>query len=312
MGDTAKIVRQIREKSSHLDRLIGQDRQVRYLKSVISGEIEIGHMLLYGPPGTGKTSSVLAFAREYLGSDFRSNFMELNASNQRGIETIRGKVLAFARARKKGTRCKLLLMDEFEYLTPEAQAALRRIMEVYNANVKFLLTANDISRIDPAIFSRIVPLKYALISREIVAQHLRKNGVITHPSMLDYVGGDFRKIAQILAGNPIQHSGTSDNFLRLFSGPLSQTFMDEIQGLFASNPPHDEICKSAYRHVKKSRYPAAIKLELVYCVALFDWRVKYGANPMYQAHKLVRDYRTICANYTGRKARIDAIGNRDT
>ncbi|MEM1837231.1 MAG: AAA family ATPase, partial [Pyrobaculum sp.] len=103
------------------------------------------HLLFYGPPGTGKTTMALVLARELYGGHWRENTLELNASDERGITTIRERVKEFARTAPTGKApYKLVILDEADNMTTDAQQALRRIMEIYAQNTRFILLANYI------------------------------------------------------------------------------------------------------------------------------------------------------------------------
>lgn len=113
-------------------------------------ESNIPHLLFYGPPGSGKTTMA-----QILMETIKSHHMVLNASSEdRGIATIKGKVKQFAMSRAIGDAIKIILLDEADQLTPDAQKALRNTMETYSSNCRFILTANVIDRVLPAIQSR--------------------------------------------------------------------------------------------------------------------------------------------------------------
>ncbi len=132
-------------------------------------------MLFYGPPGTGKTSTVLALAKELYGPEFmKSRVLELNASDERGISIVREKVKDFARMQltnpapgyKDKYPCppfKIIILDEADSMTQDAQSALRRIMETYARITRFCLVCNYVTRCAPGLFSLEVFLKKKLL-----------------------------------------------------------------------------------------------------------------------------------------------------
>mgnify|MGYP001413240114 CR=1 FL=1 len=119
------------------------------------------HLLFAGPPGTGKTTAAIALARDVFGEGYRTNMLEMNASDERKLESIRTKVKSFARtAPVPGTNFKVIFLDEADALTPDAQGALRRIMEQYAQTCRFILSCNYSSKIIEPIQSRCAVFRF--------------------------------------------------------------------------------------------------------------------------------------------------------
>ncbi|CAM9943519.1 unnamed protein product, partial [Ectocarpus sp. 13 AM-2016] len=118
-----------------VDDVAHQDEVTNTLKGAIATGV-LPHLLFYGPPGTGKTSTVLALARTLFGPDtYRDRILELNASDERGIKVVREKIKTFAQVGAAGYPCppfKVIILDEADTMTPDAQSALRRTMETYS------------------------------------------------------------------------------------------------------------------------------------------------------------------------------------
>jgi len=120
------------------------------------------HLLFYGPPGTGKTSTILAVARRIYGPNFRKQILELNASDERGIDVVRDQIKHFAETRTLfSTGFKLVVLDEADAMTTAAQAALRRVIEQYTRNVRFCIICNYVNKIVPAIQSRCTRFRFS-------------------------------------------------------------------------------------------------------------------------------------------------------
>ena len=136
------------------EELRGQDEIVRRIKSFVENK-NIPHLLFTGPAGVGKTSLILIIAKKLFGEHWRENFLELNASNDRGIDVVRNTIKDFARTKSIGdVPFKIIYLDECDSLTRDAQQALRRTMENYSKTCRFCLSCNYSSKIIDPIQSR--------------------------------------------------------------------------------------------------------------------------------------------------------------
>ncbi|KAF8819705.1 putative replication factor C subunit 2 [Cardiosporidium cionae] len=147
------------------------------LKNVIS-EGNMPHLLFYGPPGTGKTSAVLALAHELFGKeDIKERVLELNASDDRGIAVVREKIKMYTRTNiakgkinsetgKEMHPWKIVILDEADMMTPDAQAALRRIIEAFSKSTRFVIICNYVHKIIDPLFSRCSSYRFQTISPE--------------------------------------------------------------------------------------------------------------------------------------------------
>ncbi|MEM4475138.1 MAG: replication factor C small subunit, partial [Fervidicoccaceae archaeon] len=189
-----------------LDEIVDQEETVVRLKKFVR-EKNAPHMLFAGPPGTGKTTAALAFARDLYGEDYRKYLLELNASDERGIDTIRVKVKEFARTRASGpVPFKLIVLDEADNMTADAQQALRRIMEIFTPTSRFILIANYSSKIIEPIQSRTALFRFTPLRREHVVERLRmiaeREGVSYDERALEAIyeisEGDLRRAINVL------------------------------------------------------------------------------------------------------------------
>ncbi|KAG7445006.1 P-loop containing nucleoside triphosphate hydrolase protein [Guyanagaster necrorhizus] len=131
------------------------------------------HLLFYGPPGTGKTSTILAVARRIYGPDYRKQILELNASDERGIDVVREQIKQFAETRTLFSKgYKLIVLDEADMMTQAAQAALRRVIEQYTKNVRFCIICNYVNKIAPAIQSRCTRFRFSPLPIDQVQKRL--------------------------------------------------------------------------------------------------------------------------------------------
>jgi len=155
------------------EEVVGQDEVVKKVKS-LTNSLNIPHLLFAGPAGTGKSSLALIIVRELFGDVWKENFLELNASDERGIDVVRQKVKDFARTKPLGkTSFKVIFLDEADALTREAQQALRRTMENYTNTCRFILSCNYSSKILDPIQSRCVILRFKLLEKKDVEKIIK-------------------------------------------------------------------------------------------------------------------------------------------
>lgn len=154
--------------------MVGQDEIVKRVQS-LSNSLNIPHLLFAGPAGTGKSTLALIIVKELYGETWRENYLELNASDERGINVVREKVKNFARTKSLGNvPFKIIFLDEADALTPEAQQALRRTMENYSSTCRFILSCNYSSKIIEPIQSRCVVFRFKLLEKKDIEKVIKK------------------------------------------------------------------------------------------------------------------------------------------
>jgi len=156
-----------------LSDIIDQEHVVERLKYFVKNKT-IPHMIFAGPPGTGKTCCAIAIAKELYGKYWKQNFQETNASDMRGIDVIRTRIKNFSRIKPIDTSFKIIFLDESDALTPDAQNALRRLMEMYADITRFILSCNYSSNIISPIQSRAALFRFKLLSKENVFEYLER------------------------------------------------------------------------------------------------------------------------------------------
>ncbi|PVV04196.1 hypothetical protein BB560_001312 [Smittium megazygosporum] len=202
-----------------LDELVSQDSIVTTLQKYI----DLGglpHLLFYGPPGTGKTSTILALAAQLYGKKYRNMVLELNASDDRGIDVVRDQIKNFAMtmsvfgsafsakndSNTTAAKYKLIILDEADSMTQAAQAALRRIIEKYTKNVRFCIICNYASKIIPAIQSRCTKFRFTPLSIDQISDRveyiIKTENVSISPDavrgILEIAKGDMRRVLNVL------------------------------------------------------------------------------------------------------------------
>lgn len=229
-------------------------------------EDRLPHLLLYGPPGTGKTSTILAVAKQiYSPKEFNSMVLELNASDDRGIGIVRNQILSFASTRtlfKKGF--KIVILDEADAMTKDAQNALRRVIEKFTENTRFCIICNYLSKIIPALQSRCTRFRFGPLKQDqmvnrleyVIAQESVKVSEDGMKALVTLAMGDMRRALNILQSTSMAYTETTeDNVYTCVGHPLRRDIENIVDWVL------NEDFTSAYNNIQKLKAAKGLALE---------------------------------------------------
>ncbi|XP_051925029.1 replication factor C subunit 5 [Hippocampus zosterae] len=296
-----------------LDDLISHKDILTTIQKFIS-EDRLPHLLFYGPPGTGKTTTILACAKQlYKGKEFNSMVLELNASDDRGINVVRGPVLSFASTRtifKKGF--KLVILDEADAMTQDAQNALRRVMEKYTENTRFCLICNYLSKIIPALQSRCTRFRFGpLLPDQMIPrlQHVvqQESIDITPDGMKALVtlsSGDMRRSLNILQSTSMAYGRVSEDTVYTCTGqPLrsdianildwslnkdfSTAYKQILELKTLKGLALQDILTQVHLLIHRVDFPPSVRMNLLIKLADVEHRLASGTNEKIQLSSMV-------------------------
>ena len=231
-------------RPNSFDDVKGQDHIVSRIKSFVDMQ-NMPHLLFSGPSGVGKSSLAIVIAKKLFGEEWKQDFLELNSSDERGIDVIRNTVKNFARTRAIGNvPFKVIFLDECDALTKDAQHALRRTMENYTQTCRFILSCNYASKIIDPIQSRCTLFKFRPLSKEdtfkILSKIENEEGLKidedAKEALYEASGGDCRKVENILQSCAvISNEINSDNVYQIASAADPKELKEALQKAVKGN-----------------------------------------------------------------------------
>jgi len=296
-----------------ISEIVNQKETIGSIISMLKNQSELPHLLFSGSAGVGKTSAALCLSKEILGEHWKDYTLELNASDERGINMVRERVKKFSRFAGLDTEIpfKIIILDEADEMTADAQTALRRITEDTAKICRFILIANNLSKIIKPIQSRCVVFKFTKISdKEILSQlkSISKKEKIKADekglsAICDYTDGDLRHAINILqaaasSGNVTESvvksvvglTKTKDvqDVLKLaLDGKISDARDKMIELIKVYGMSESDFLKYINQAVFNSK---ANNLEgMLETIAKYDYRILVGANPEIQLSALLAE-----------------------
>jgi len=295
-------------RPSKLDDLISHAEIIGTIQKFIDSS-QLPHLLFYGPPGTGKTSTILAVAKQLYGNaNLKKMVLELNASDDRGIKAVREKILNFASTRSLHSKgFKVIILDECDAMTKDAQNALRRVMEKYTENVRFCLICNYLGKLIPAIQSRCTRFRFAPLSRDQMMPRINhviyaESISITRPGLdllLNMAGGDMRRSLNILQAAHMAYDSIDDETVYKVTGRPRKRDIDQmlkwlmelelrecvklVTKLMVDNGVAlSDIITDLHDLVTLIEYPTTVKCQLLIGLGDIENRLNQGANERIQ------------------------------
>ena len=302
-------------RPSNFSEIVGQEEVVKRVEA-LTNSLNIPHLLFAGPAGTGKSSLALIVVKQLFKENWKENYLELNASDERGINIIREKVKNFARTKSLGNiDFKIIFLDEADALTPEAQQALRRTMENYSATCRFILSCNYSSKIIDPIQSRCAIFRLKLLEKKdiekIVQKIAEKENLTIEPESLEvlYEGseGDCRRAINILQSTAsISPSITPELISTIISSAkpkdikivldyaLSGDFQKAKEKLLdvmlKESISGEDVIKAIQKEIWNLPIEPEIKVKLTEKTGETEFRIVEGSDPFIQLQSLLASF----------------------
>lgn len=295
--------------------VMGQESIIKRVEA-LTNSLNIPHLLFAGPAGTGKSTIALIVVKELFGETWKENYLELNASDERGINVVREKVKNFARTKSLGdVPFKVIFLDEADALTPEAQQALRRTMENYSATCRFVLSCNYSSKIIDPIQSRCATFRFKLLEKKdvekVVKRIVEEEGFTIESEAMEilYEGseGDCRRAINILQStSSISPSITSELVSTIISnakpkdikvvldyalaGDFKKSREKLLDVMLKESIAGQDVIKAIQKEIWNLPIEPEIKVRLTEKTGETEFRIVEGSDPFIQLESLIASF----------------------
>jgi replication factor C subunit 3/5 len=272
-----------------LDEIISNEQNISTIKKMLSNG-SLPHLLFYGTSGTGKTSIIIALARELYGNNMNLMVMKLDASDDRGINSVREEIKGFAEKKNMFIKgIKLIILDEVDSMTFDAQFALRRIIEKYSSTTRFCLICNYENKIIPAIRSRCANFRFGPINKKDITDTLTsisiKENIILKENSIDIISdlsnGDLRKAINLLQTISMKNNIITPDICFELAGLPNIENINNIYDYLTNNIYNfDECLKYIVNIIKNNGYSLIIilkEINLKLLINFNDFNMKYFA-----------------------------------
>jgi replication factor C small subunit len=304
-----------------LDDVIGQSSIVSKLKDFVKAR-NFPSMIFAGPAGVGKTTCAMAMAHELYSNRINESFLEMNASDTRGIDVIRGKVKEFARTLSMdSSTVKIVFLDEADALTAEAQHALRRTMEKYSASTRFILSANYSSKIIDPIQSRCVVFRFKPLKEEEMTSYIRrvaeKEGLKVSDKAVEallYISeGDLRKLTNTMQSAAVSEKKIEESMIYdiaararpkeivamlryALSGDFEKARSELNTLVLVYGMSGEDILIQCYREALNLDLEDKLRLRLISDIGECNFRIVEGANDRIQLEAMLANFALLKGN----------------